>query len=259
MLSNINEKKLSKFSQKEYPEYTLLITGITKNNEKYISAVLNNVEKYSSLFKDYYALFIDGYSQDSTFEIIKNWCKKDSEKRKVYYQLHKDIPRPYSLQEARNMYMCLLEEKFGKNVFLLILDCDDVNSNEINLECFKTNFEHKNWDAMFSNNTKAYYDIWALRKEDCDYDCWEMVNKTGDQSYVDKHFQNIPSTTPLIECYSAFGGTGLYNTEKLRGLRYSSFEQKDSNMKQVCEHVPFNTNLKDRGGKMFINPKYLIF
>lgn len=258
MLKTWEQHKLSKFINKketDFPNYTLLVAGIVLNNEQHINAVLKNVEKYTSLFKDYHALFIDGFSSDNTFSIVKEWSEKDSENRNIYRQPTRGLPRPNSLQEARNMYMSLLEEKFGKDVYLLVLDCDEVNAKDMDISHFKSNFEYKNWDAMFANCSEDYYDIWALRTKDCNYDCWEMAKKTGDQSYVDKHFKNIPRDKPLIECDSAFGGAGLYHTEKLKGLRYYSFTRG----KQICEHVPLNFFFKQRGAKMFINPNFLIF
>jgi predicted MPP superfamily phosphohydrolase len=86
MLKTWEQHKLSKFINKketDFPNYTLLVTGIVLNNEQHINAVLKNVEKYTSLFKDYYALFIDGYSSDNTYSIIKNLCEKDIENRNI--------------------------------------------------------------------------------------------------------------------------------------------------------------------------------
>lgn len=254
-ITDYKKNKVMKNLNKTYRNYTLLVAGITLNNEKHINDVLTNVEKYCSLFNDYYTVFIDGYSYDNTFNIIKKWCNNDIEKRKIYRQPDKGYPRPLSLQQARNMYLSLLEDKFGKDVYLLILDCDEVNSKNMNIEHFKSNFKYSGWDAMFANCSKIYYDIWALRTEECNYDCWEMVNKYKDQSYVDKHHKHIPCDAPLIECDSAFGGAGLYNTEKLKGLRYFSFLTE----RDICEHVPFNLFLKQKGGNLYINPNFLIF
>jgi hypothetical protein len=236
--------------------YTLLIGIITKNNESTIKDVLKNVESYSSLFKTSYTLIIEGYSKDKTFSICKDWCKNDLN-RKVMRQPNKFYPRPISLQEARNTIICFYEERFNKDTYLLLLDADDINSSPVDvnsfLTCFK-NYDVSTWDAMFANQTKEYYDIWALRSEDCPYDCWQMVKRFGDEwSYLRRH--QIPKVKdhPLVSVNSAFGGSAIYNTRNMELCRYNSYV----NNIEICEHVPFNEELVKRGYKLFINPAWI--
>jgi glycosyltransferase involved in cell wall biosynthesis len=231
---------------------TLLIAIITKNVERYITDVLLNAETYSKFFKDYRVIIIDGHSKDKTYQICKEWCDKD-DRRKVLQQYNNGLARPLMLEQARNMYIDYFEPYFGKDTYLLCLDADEINAKPLTIDSFISNFKHKNWDAMFANQTDEYYDIWALRKDDCDYDCWEMVRKTNDISYVNRHHRNIDPNSSLIPVYSAFGGTAIYNTRLLKGIRYYSFVSGN----EICEHVPFNTELNRRGGKLYINPMFI--
>jgi len=236
--------------------YTLLVGIITKNNEAHILNVLQNVEKYTSLFNDSYTFIVEGYSKDSTFNICKEWCNKDVN-RKVIRQPNRFYPRAISLQEARNTIICFYEERFNDNTYLLLLDADDVNATPVDINSFLTSFKNydvKDWDAMFVNQTKEYYDIWALRNEDCQYDCWQMVRKFADEwSYLRRHQIPKPTDHPLIPVKSAFGGAGIYNTRKMELCRYSSY----INNIEICEHVPFNEELIKRGYRMFINPAWI--
>jgi glycosyltransferase involved in cell wall biosynthesis len=251
----------------------LLIATLTKNNIQHIDKVLKNIETYIDLChthfstKDYEVYFVDGNSTDGTYEVLKKWCETQSHEERVdvnkivEQQLNTDMARPLMLEQARNMYLSHFESKFEKGTYLLILDADEVNANPVNIKGFLSNFTSSSeWDFMGANQSKEYYDIWALRKEGrgpssegCDYDCWRKVRETGDISYVNRHHKNIPEDSELIEVKSAFGGTGIYHTEKLKGLIYKSFV---GGLEQ-CEHVSFNLELHQKGGKLYINPAFI--
>jgi glycosyltransferase involved in cell wall biosynthesis len=241
----------------------VLIGLITKNNSKHIAKVLKNVQRYSSYFKSSKVVIIDGHSTDGTYDICKMWCKITPESRRVYRQPSSNLPRPLSLSEARNMYISIFQEDFKKDTYLLLLDCDEVNCNPVDEEGFLSNFKYpvNEWDAMFANQTKEYYDIYALRSEECPENYQDVLRRTGDEIYSLRRHQAVkPRDHPLISVTSAFGGTGLYHTEKLKGCWYTSFIGSPFDgrgCKELCEHVPFNEALIKNGGKLFINPNFI--
>lgn len=239
----------------------ILIAIITKNVIKTIDKVLKNAFSYALYFNNKKILIIDGHSTDGTFEFCQEWCKNNmSEDFKVIKQKTNVLPRPLSLSEARNTYIDIYEPLFKKNTYLLVLDSDEINTNEIDQEGFISNFSYPldSWDAMCANQSKIYYDIWALRNNECPYDCWEMVRKYSDETtYLRNHQVPKPITHPLIPCLSAFGGAVLYHTEKLKGCRYFSYVLENNIIKEICEHVPFNKMLHENGGKIFINPRFI--
>ena len=261
---------------------TLLVALITKDVRTHISAVLQNVERYGSLFKDYQCVIVDGYSSDGTWDDVQKWCSKDLLIRKAFRQPSRGLPRPMSLAEARNFYLTYYEDKFNRDTYLLILDTDEVNSKPIHLDNFLSCWKHKDWDMMGANQSKVYYDIWALRNAECPRDCWDMVRETGDRhKYINAMQVPKPSWSPLIECDSCFGGAGIYKTESLASARYHSFyplgtefpsqgcqtyQQKTNDGsiitlfggKEVCEHVPFHQQLRQRKCRLFINPSWII-
>ncbi len=135
---------------------------------------------------------------------------------------------------------------------------------------------------MGANQSKVYYDIWALRNAECPEDCWDMVRKTGNRvKFIDQMQIPKPKTHSPIECDSCFGGAAIYHTEYLDSCRYYSFypigtqfpsqgcqtltQQMHDGMvltyfggKEVCEHVPFHQQLRQRKLKLFINPRWII-
>ena len=253
----INKLNLSKDELKDIAKTKdVLVALITKNVAKHIPKVLKNAMSYASYFNKHTILIIDGHSTDGTFEMCKSWCKSDSENRLCYRQPSSYLPRPFALSEARNMYMCLLEHLFKKDTYLLMMDCDEVNASPIDEDGFLSNFDYPlhQWDMMSANQTKEYYDIYALRSEECPDNYQETLRRTGDEwNSLRKHQIPKPRNNPLINVRSAFGGLAIYHTEKLKGCWYRSFEGN----KEVCEHVPFHEQFIQKGADIFINPNFI--
>lgn len=247
---------------------TVFIGVLTKNSGRFIDGVLRNVEAYASLFKSYRCLIVDGASLDNTKQKCEFWCSKNAEKRKFVQQDSKK-QRGESLVEARNFVL----ETFGKHTanYLLLLDGDSVNSKPVDLEGFKTCFQTDGWAAMFANQPTCYYDIWALRSEECPDD-YQIPVHLGKETWasVGERVKNLQTrkdpSKGLIEVTSAFGGAGIYNASKLNLLtdRYQCWqkvynEERGSTMVlPVCEHVPFHSEMKRRGCKLYINCRWLI-
>jgi len=242
----------------------LLVAMIAKNVNPYIKRVLANAHRYGSYFSDYSITVIDGHSTDGTFET----CQEDS-KVTVFRQPSTFLSRPFSLCEARNMYLSLLESQFGENVYLLVLDSDIINCDPMDesgfLSCFSYPLEE--WDMMGANQTHSYYDVWTLRSSECPEDFQEVMRREGNYDYTSFHYLKKnqvpkPRQQAPYAVESAFGGAALYHTEKIKGLRYKCFVEELGNpfwgaWKEVCEHVPFCQALRAKGGRLFINPAFI--
>jgi hypothetical protein len=244
IIKNIKEKKV-------------LIALVAKNVNKFIKNVINNSLIYASYFKEYKIIIIDGFSYDGTYETCKEF-EKNNENCKVYRQYSNNLSRPLALSEARNMYIEFFEKDFEKDTYLLCLDCDEVNSNPVDVDGFLSNFNYslEDWDMMSANQINCYYDIYALRNEECPWNYQHKIRETGDiYTYLTKLQIPKPRDHPLIKVESAFGGAAIYHTEKLKNCRYSSYV----NNIEICEHVPFHKMLIENGGKLFINPNFINF
>jgi len=145
----------------------LLISILTKNSSSFLPHVLKNIEKYASLFDDYYCLIVDGFSTDNTYLITKSWIKSDPLKRYFITQPSSNLPRGESLNEARNFVIDFLKPQFGENVYLLLLDSDSPNVVPFDIQGFLSGFDSSaapKWSALFCNQkNNKYYDILALR------------------------------------------------------------------------------------------------
>lgn len=241
--------------KEQVKQYKVLFGLITKNVLQHIPSVLRNVEQYASYFKSYKSVIIDS-SADGTYEYCTQWCSTEPQNRQCYKQPSHDLPRPLSLMEARNMYISILEKDFGKGTYLIIMDCDEVNTDKIDEDGFLNNFSYPvdSWDAMLANQINSYYDIYALRcrKLNC------LNNYQHDSSINVRELQKpIPMESELIPVDSAFGGIGLYHTEKLKDCRYNSFQQIHYTIYETCEHVPFHEQFRKNQAKLFINPRFI--
>jgi hypothetical protein len=65
---------------------------------------------------------------------------------------------------------------------------------------------------------------------------------------------HIPKDSPWIEVDSAFGGLAIYDA-----LLYfnSSYSSRNSDGSQICEHVALHEQIRNSGGRIFINPQMI--
>lgn len=248
----------------------VLIGVLTLNSSAWMNGVLKNVEAYAGLFGNYRCLIVDGNSTDATVNKCEVWCAKDSARRTFVQQPKPRKQRGESLVEARTMVLEHFSKHFGRNTYLLLLDGDSVNAGKMNLEGFKTCFERSDWTAVFANQPSCYYDVWALRDEECPQDYQipvHMRQKTwSDIEPLVKQLQRRRDPSlGFLDVQSAFGGAGLYKTWLLdmardRYLCWQTHSAVDGMqyMLPVCEHVPFHESMVKRGCKLFVNCAWLI-
>jgi hypothetical protein len=87
-----------------------------------------------------------------------------------------------------------------------------------------------------------------------------MVNELGvkskqamQKSYKSRKFWFQQSLKPF-EVDSAFGGLAIYRRHALKDVRYIGLNDDGS---EVCEHVTLNKQIKEKGCKIYINPKMI--
>jgi len=233
----------------------MIVVGCARDVSQYWANTEKTLEHIFSCVPNYICIIIESNSEDNTLELIQNWCLLDS-RRKVISLGNLEGTRTERLARCRNVYMERI--KYIDDPYTLMLDLDDAVQLEPD---FKSQLESclqtPDWDAVSSNSTGMYSDLWALRCKELgvDYDCWEMVNKTKvcydvtgfwkispKQKYIFEKMKIIPPG-PWIPVESAFGGLTLYKTDAIRHRRYTG---------DTCEHVGFN-----KGLKMFINPRFI--
>jgi hypothetical protein len=146
---------------------------------------------------------------------------------------------------------------------LLMADLDGVNDG-LNAEALATCWQRDDWAGCSANQHGRYYDIWALRHPQwCPGDCWAEVEflvahglarERATLAAVYARMLRIAPESDWIEVESAFGGLAVYRCEAIAGLRYDGLAADGA---EVCEHLAFHQGLRQRGGRLFINPRLL--
>ena len=262
-------------SQETIIDKFICIGLLTKNCGSFIAQVLKNVETYASLFKDYKCLIIDGYSTDSTEIICKSWCNQSthSNKRFFFHQRTKGAQRMQGITESRNMILDFFQNDFGENSYLLLLDADSPNATPLcseSKQAFLRGIQQPDWDVLFCNQSKKYYDLWALRDQELDEDYqlkFKGYSWNGEMQSVLKQFE-VPKKGQddrnFYPVRSAFGGAGIYKTEIIQkaNAKYTFHRIIQVGDKQytiqICEHVPFHYSIEHAGGNLFICCDWII-
>lgn len=268
------------------------ICGTAKNCGKYLNKVIDNMHSIGQLFDTYEIIIYVDSSVDNTIEVLKS-KSNESNKIKMYVNSNPmSAYRTHNLAIARNF--CLNYVLNNKNVYnyFIMMDCDDVNSKDINLHVLRNFvFERNNeWDGLTFNTSPSYYDIWALSLYPyCfSYNHFNenVKNYNLIQYYVQKRLNQNKKNNSLLQCMSAFNGFAIYKTEKYQHSYYDgrirldliskselNAHKKISNSNLVfkkyitvdgryedCEHRAFHIQaLKKNGARLMISPDILFY
>lgn len=243
----------------KYP-YKVCICGVIRDGEPYFKTTISNLKKIGSLFQEYKIIVIESDSKDQTIHLYSSI----NDKNIIFYsmgELEKDMPaREERIASCRNIYVNHILKNYKHYDLMIVVDLDDVLQETINPKIFDkcmSQLVYPTWDAVFANQSYRYYDIWALRNDEVNYDCWEKIvsrEMTRDIS-ITNHQYHIPKNTPYIPVKSAFGGMGIYKIKLLDDT--TIYNAKDGNFIR-CEHVSFNDSIVSKGGKLFIDPSMVL-
>jgi hypothetical protein len=248
-------------------KYKVVISGCCRNVERYIKQNIDIIDKIGIQFLEYKVIIYENDSIDNTRNILL-----ENKKENYYYIFENNIDIPIRTERiayCRNKILNEIKVNYKDYDYYLLLDLDDILAVGKLIDTIKTCFLYKvdQWDAMFANCSDKYYDIYALRKKNylmtC---CWNDVyllksigveHNKAYQACIDKYIINYPQSSKIIKVVSAFGGAGLYKLNSILNSEYNGYHE-DHIDKQICEHVPFNIDLCNKGYKLYINPKMII-
>jgi len=245
---------------------SLVIAGCARNMAGEVFGFRDRIKSITSLFGEYHIFIGESDSNDSTLMNLRQWGKEnDRVTIRTYGNLSRNmVIRPVRIAYCRNN---LLDEirntglfRQPKRTFYMVVD-PDINKR-LDQPNFLSNFDYSldEWGVMTASRYASYYDIWALRNDVINYDCWQIQDNylvgiaTFGKTFfthIAAHMKPIPSNHSLIPMDSAFGGAAIYQIKYLNGCRYSGYESFE-----ICEHVPFNLCVTKNKGRIFINPKF---
>jgi len=263
------------------------ICGPVKNCAPYLSKVLDNIERISSLFNDYKIVIYYDKSTDNSLQILKEY-QQHNDKMLLYINKNPVSPfRTHNLAIARNFCLHYVRQNKERFTYFIMMDMDDVNCKELDIEPLRQNLKNNLWDALSFNSSPLYYDIWGLSIWPYCFSYNHYENNVHFysimQNYVTDLLQKL-QPGQLLPCISSFNGFSIYRTHKFLNTCYDGGIRLDlipmgnlqahskatgSNLvfkKYVtvngkyedCEHRPFHIQARQKSGaRIMISPEVL--
>lgn len=227
-----------------------LICGCIKNCDPYIEKVFKNIELIQRLFITTKIIISFDISSDFSLKILCR-LKKQFDIDIIINQNPVTAIRTVNIENARNKILDLIYGKYARDYsYFIMIDMDDVSAKPINIEALQHGLENSTiWDGLFFNN-ENYYDFWALNFDDFQYSCWHSSDNKKLINIMNNRFKNKMATLSgdFLSCQSAFGGFGIYKTERFINCRYRSLIDKGlfniSNLNNIYNkyQISYNVN-----------------
>ena len=242
----------------------LSILGCARNCSTNLKSQLEFLRKIGENFASVNIIIFENDSIDDTFDILNDFKSRGLIELYSVKGLDSILPlRTQRLSYARN----LLKSKINYSTtdYVIVADLDGVIDPFMDIQVILDNFKYRNcWDVVFPVNKNKYYDIWALRHK--------SIMPFDYEREMNKFVFNFPEITVLdfylnrvnkmefnkmrgwLSVESAFGGMGIYSSRYLQWANYRGFD----GVNQICEHVSLHADIRREGGRLFINPNFVI-
>jgi len=253
------------------------ICGTVKNCGPYLNKVFQNIETIGKIFEDYKIIISYDHSTDNSLDILQNYQSKNNNFI-LHIETEPQTPyRTHNIARARNKCLNIIRNNFSDYEYFIMIDCDDVCSNPVNLEYILYYLTiNTDWDAL-SFNKQPYYDTWALSKYPYVFSNMHFKNPEGYGAFIEKIINETPKKT-LIPCLSAFNGFAIYRTNKFINYFYDPKPRLDLIPKHLiekniqlcgpmylkdkaaivdCEHRSFHLMAVNNGARIRIAPEVI--
>ena len=207
------------------------ICGTVRNCAPYLEAVIANMLAIGTLFTDFRIIISYDISSDDSLAILQRLQTLISPDKFILL-VNTDLLheyRVYNIVKARNACLNVIREKFSDYEYFIMMDCDDVCANKVNLDVLARYLSDNSfidkWDAL-SFITRPYYDLWAFSKYPYCYGCMHFKDWHAWGTFIEKIILETPSGD-LIPCLSAFNGFAIYKTAKFINCIYEGIPRFD--------------------------------
>lgn len=224
-----------------------VICSTVKNCEKYIKKVIKNIVKIinDKIFDTYYIVIYFDNSSDNSLSLLIKYKNKYKLNMHIHHNtIFQSKFRTHRLAFGRNYCLYIINKYFNNYKYFIMMDFDDVCSNDINLNVLQKYIKNdSNWDAL-SFNKNNYYDLWALsiRPYIFSYIHFDNPNKVlnNTQKYIKDKLEKLKKDE-LLSCYSAFNGFCIYKTDVFKDCVYDGNIRLDLIPKEYLRET-INTN-----------------
>jgi glycosyltransferase involved in cell wall biosynthesis len=212
------------------------ICGTVRLCAPYLDKVIQNIEIIGKLFENYKIIIAYDKSSDNSLEILQKYQMLNPDNFILHIESEPLTPyRTHNIARARNKCLDIIRNNYSDYEYFVMIDCDDVCSNPVNLEPFLYYLViNTEWDSL-SFNKKPYYDTWALSKYPYVFSNMHFKNPEGYQEFIEKIIAKTPPKT-LIPCLSAFNGFAIYRTQKFIKYFYDPTPRLDLFPRHLIEN-----------------------
>lgn len=246
----------------------IAVVGLVRNGQATLARAVERVAAALPPAAHVHWQLIESDSDDDTLGVLQQLAQqRPGLQFQSLGRLAAQLPqRTVRIAHCRNAGLQWLEalRAQGRPVsHLLMADLDGVNDG-LTPQALASCWQRSDWAACTANQAGRYYDLWALRHPVwCPGDCWEEADflsahgvprDRAKMAAVYLRMLHIAPEHDWIEVHSAFGGLAVYRTDAVHGLRYAGLTPEG---REVCEHVALHAALRERGGRIYINPRLL--
>jgi hypothetical protein len=190
------------------------------------------METIGNIFEDYRVIFFYDTSDlwyDKTLDVIKEYQTRNPKVSLIVNPTPlTNVVKTCKLAHARNACLQYIREQCPTFQYFVVMDCDEICTPPIKIDLFKKYLQRTDWDAL-SFRRSHYYDLWALSMRDLIYSCWHFQKPHAlpvYQNAIDSALRDCPPGG-LVQVYSAFGGFGIYRTDKFIDCVYDGNSRLD--------------------------------
>ena len=258
-LLNLNHNGIETFDNNKYK---IVIGGCCRDCAGYLPQILKKIKQITNFCSDFKIIIYENDSQDNTLKILEDFKDKFPN---VTIISEKNITEKFPLRTHRLAYCRnkILDEirnsGYDKTFdYFINIDLDDINL-DLDVKSIKKYLDNNLGYDLGTSNHKHYYDLWALRTNKYDKNCWnkdeacEKNNRDLGNWFDNYHGSNIDKKGKPIKVLSAFDGLGIYKLKSIGKCRYNGVD--DNGIEEDCEHVKFHKCMREKGNdKIYIIP-----
>jgi hypothetical protein len=206
------------------------ICGPVKNCGSYLNKVFENIEQIGQIFDDYQIIIFYDKSDDNTFDILKEYAKKNP---KFKFYINKGVLskfRTHNIALARNFCLNYIIQNIDIFPYFIMMDFDDVNCKNYNPNIIKKYLQRNDWDGLSFNTSPHYYDIWGLSIWPYCFSYNHFYNNFKYHTIIRNYIMyklNSLKTGELLPCISSFNGFSIYRTSKFLNTYYDGRVRSD--------------------------------
>ncbi len=140
---------------------SLCICGTVRNCGPHLEKVFDNMIAIGSLFSYFRIIISYDKSSDDSLAVLQRLQKNINEKfgpDKFILHINTDLLheyRVYNIVKARNKCLDIIREKFPSYEYFIMMDCDDVCANKVNLDVLTKYLDsnNKTFTPFYISNT----------------------------------------------------------------------------------------------------------